>query len=231
MKLLRAIQGEARVGDLQELRGFIVNLDVAGPTARAPLAAPGAGALPNCYCGVLGKSAGLRARGGSETRGLLRAAFMPSNNPQSVIRNPQSSAFTLIELMMVVAIMVIAMALSYPAISDMVHRAPMAQAVKDVMEKCRYARAQAILTGKTMEFRIYPQDLRIEVAEAPADTVPGSTPPVNSDAAPATGGYVPKDPSDSSHTAQISGEVTLEMVDVNFTSYKEADVARVRFYP
>ena len=162
-------------------------------------------------------------------------------NPQSAIRNrlccafdssvqiARSEAFTLIEIMLVVAIMAIALTFSYPAISDMVHRAPMTQAVKDIMDACRHARSQAILTGTPMELRIYPQDMRIEVAVAPSDAVPGSTPPESSGDAPASTGYVPKSPYISS--AQISDQIRLEMVDVNFTEYKDADIARVRFYP
>lgn len=145
-------------------------------------------------------------------------------------RTPHSLGFTLIEIMLVVAILIIALAFSYPAISDMVHRAPMTQAVKDIMDACRHARSQAIITGQPMELRIYPQDMRIEVATAPADLQPGSTspPPDNGGAEPTTG-YVPKSPYISA--AKISDDLRLEMVDVNFTEYKDADLARVRFYP
>lgn len=129
--------------------------------------------------------------------------------------------------MMVVAIMLIAVAFAYPAISDMVHRAPMGQAVKDITDACRHARAQAIITGHPMELRIFPKEHRIEVGQASAESSYGSGPAVNSGDA-SQGYYHPKNPFISA--AQISDEVRLEMVDVNFSEYKDADVALVRFY-
>lgn len=140
----------------------------------------------------------------------------------------QRSAFTLIEIMLVVAILVIALAFSYPAISDMVHRAPMGQAVKDVMDVCRHARSQAILSGKPMEMRIYPQELRLEIGEVSGDADPGSTPPADT-GEPRPVMRAPPNPYIAS--AKISDEVRIEMCDVNFNEYVDQDVARVRFYP
>jgi prepilin-type N-terminal cleavage/methylation domain-containing protein len=145
------------------------------------------------------------------------------------LRTPHSRAFTLIEIMMVVAIMIIALAFSYPAISDMVHRAPMGQAVKDITDACRHARSQAIITDHPMELRIYPKEHRIEVGQASTESSYGSGPVMNTGSPPSSGYYHPKNPYISS--AQISDEVRLEMVDVNFTEYKDADVALVKFYP
>jgi prepilin-type N-terminal cleavage/methylation domain-containing protein len=59
------------------------------------------------------------------------------------------SAFTLIELMMVVAIIGLMMATGVPAILSVTREAPMRRAVNDVMEICSRARAQAILQGQT----------------------------------------------------------------------------------
>jgi prepilin-type N-terminal cleavage/methylation domain-containing protein len=155
-------------------------------------------------------------------------------------------AFTLIELMLVVAVIAIALTFSYPAMSKLVHRAPLTQAVIDVMEACRNARAQSILHATPMEIRIYPRDGRVEVSEVPVDVgansapsgggnvTPGSAPSgdsPNSDASPSAPvkRYEPKSPFKSS--AQISDEVRIEMLDVNFSDFKEAEVARVRFFP
>ena len=149
--------------------------------------------------------------------------------PHSALRTPHSAGFTLIEIMLVVAILVIALGFSYPAISDMVHRAPITQATKDIMDACRHARAKAILSGQPVELRIYPHDLRVEVVAAPADVVPGSTPPAETGEPAAKARYAPPSPFISS--AKLSEEVRFEMVDVNFVSYKDQDLARVRFYP
>lgn len=138
-------------------------------------------------------------------------------------------AFTLIEIMLVVAIMGIAMTMSYPAISDMVHRAPLSQGVRDLMEGCRKARAIAILQGSPTELRIYPQDGRIEVAAVAVDADPTVT-----ETAPKSG--IIAEPSVEAKpamgfSAQLSDRIRIEMVDVNFIEYKDADMARVRFYP
>jgi prepilin-type N-terminal cleavage/methylation domain-containing protein len=142
-------------------------------------------------------------------------------------------AFTLIEIMLVVAIMALVMMIGYPAISDMVHRGPLAQAVRDVMEGCRKARALAILQGRPMELQIYPQDGRLNVAPAPVDvdtSAAAASARAGAVAAPgAPAVAAPK--SAGGFSAQISGEVRLELLDVNFTEYKEQDMARVRFYP
>ena len=147
-------------------------------------------------------------------------------------------AFTLIEVMLVVAIIAIAFTMSFPAFTKMVHRAPMTEAVVDIMDACRNARAQAILHGSPMEVRVYPQDLRLEVAAVPVDVAadsglaqggnvtPGSAP--GPDAAPPRR-YEPKSPFKSS--AQLPDSIRIEMLDVNFTEFKDAEVARIRFYP
>ena len=139
----------------------------------------------------------------------------------------EAPAFTLIEIMLVVAIMGIAMTMSYPAISNMVHRAPLSQGVQDLMEGCRKARAIAILQGSPTELRIYPQDGRIEVAAVPVDAEPTTTetaakPVIIAD---------PETKPALGFTAQLSDSIRIEMVDVNFIEYKDADMARVRFYP
>ena len=157
---------------------------------------------------------------------MLNPSSAPCHRP--ALPNRQSGGFTLIEIMMVVAILIIALAFSYPAISDMVHRAPMTQAMKDITEACRHARSQAIITGHPMELRIFPKEHRVEVGTASVDSSSGSGPAVSSDS-PSAGYYHPKNPFISS--AQISDEVRLKMVDVNFSDYTEADVALVRFYP
>lgn len=160
----------------------------------------------------------------------------PPRTLHSALRTPHSAAFTLLELMLVVAILCIALAFSWPAIREARHRAPMTQAVKDISDACRNARSKAILSGQPMELRIYPRDMRIEVGQAPVDAPPStpdatssSSSPTPSDGAPTPTFREPPSPYISS--AQLSDEIRLEMVDVNFTDYTEADIARVRFYP
>jgi prepilin-type N-terminal cleavage/methylation domain-containing protein len=149
------------------------------------------------------------------------------------------SAFTLIELMMVVAIMGICLAFGIPAISNMVHRAPLTQAVVDVTEACRKARAIAILRDQPMEMLIY-SDGRIQVsaaqtaavADANADGSVAPPPAKNTVlAAAAAEANPPPHPQSDGFSAQLSDTVAVELIDVNFVDYMGADVARVRFYP
>jgi prepilin-type N-terminal cleavage/methylation domain-containing protein len=120
-------------------------------------------------------------------------------------RNAGFRAFTLIELMVVCAVMGVVLAMGIPAIYSALHRDPMSQAVVDVVDACQGgidhagARSLAILTGKTTELRIYPHERRIEV----------------------NGGM----------SAQISDHLYFRMLDVNFLDCRDADVATVRFYP
>lgn len=150
--------------------------------------------------------------------------------------NPQSAGFTLLELMLVVAIMIIAVAFAYPAIREARHREAMTQAMKDITDLCRRARAEAILTGQPMELRIFPHDMRFEVGQAPVDV-----PPPSPSASPAPGatddGSAPapatyrKPPSPFISSAQLSDQVRIEMFFVNFVDCQDYDMARVRFYP
>lgn len=61
--------------------------------------------------------------------------------------------FTLIEIMVVVAVMGLIMAMGLPAIIGGLKQEGMRRAVNDVVEGCRQARSQAILGGAVAELR------------------------------------------------------------------------------
>jgi prepilin-type N-terminal cleavage/methylation domain-containing protein len=85
----------------------------------------------------------------------------------SSIVNRKSSivnAFTLIELMMVVAIIGLIMATGVPAILSITHEAPLRKAVNDMMEICSHARAQAILGGQTTTIVFHPRVRRVALS-------------------------------------------------------------------
>ena len=92
-------------------------------------------------CGVRSAECGVRSRPAAAP---IRKSF---RTPRSAFRNFR--AFTLIELMMVVAIIGLIMATGVPAILSITHEAPLRKAVNDMMEICSHARAQAILGGQT----------------------------------------------------------------------------------
>jgi prepilin-type N-terminal cleavage/methylation domain-containing protein len=137
----------------------------------------------------------------------------------------RAGAFTLIELMVVVGIMAIVLALGIPFVYKARNREAMNKAVRDIVEVCSQARAQAILQGKMTELVFYCKDKRCQVAG-----YAGEKPPVPDEFAD-LGAPPPPPPSNSGMAAQIADSIAIEMLDVNLIEYKDQDFARVRFYP
>jgi Tfp pilus assembly protein FimT len=137
--------------------------------------------------------------------------------------NAPASAFTLIEIMVVVALMMIVMSMGVPIVYKTFHKQPMTKALTDVVDICSAARARAILQGTMTEVVFHPQDGRLEVSGGAGAPGVGYT----------GGGVVEVNTpgSSSSASAQLSDRVMIDMLDINLSEYKEADEARVRFYP
>jgi prepilin-type N-terminal cleavage/methylation domain-containing protein len=70
-------------------------------------------------------------------------------------------AFTLIEIMIVVAIIGIIMAMGVPSIVRTMRKEGMRKAVSDLVEACSEARATAILSGTKTDLVIRPQDRKV----------------------------------------------------------------------
>ena len=60
--------------------------------------------------------------------------------PRPTVHRPRAGAFTLIEIMIVVAIMAMVMTMSVPMIYRLWHKAPMIKAIRDVKEVLSRAR-------------------------------------------------------------------------------------------
>jgi len=128
--------------------------------------------------------------------------------------------------MIVVGIMGIVMGMSVPIVYKLWRKAPMRQAVKDIVEVCSHARARAIMHGQITYVVFHPKQNRVELAGG------GSAPPPSNEA----GGEVPLTPpaaTGSGLSAQLPREVIIEMLDINMAGveFNDADSARVRFYP
>jgi hypothetical protein len=128
--------------------------------------------------------------------------------------------------MIVVGIMGIVMAMSVPIVYKVWRKAPMTQAVKDIVEVCSHARARAIMQGHPMDVIIHPKENRLEIS--------GSVSPPNPEAKP--GGEVPLTAAaatGSGLSAQLSKDIIIETLDVNMSGieFNDVDQVRIRFYP
>jgi type II secretory pathway pseudopilin PulG len=126
--------------------------------------------------------------------------------------------------MVVVGIMAIVMTMTVPFVYKIRHREAMIKAVREVVEVCSQARAQAILQGKVTELLFYPKEKRCQVGGYAGEKSPAAE----------ESGEVekpPPPPSNSGLAAQIDDAISIEMLDVNLTEYKDHDFARVRFFP
>jgi len=143
-------------------------------------------------------------------------------------RRASLGAFTLIEIMMVVAIIGLVMTMGVPSILRATRQEPMRKAVNDVMEICSHARAQAILHGVTMTVVFHPQSGQVALASVKTANPPDSSSPSNvpmSESKPSTAD------APLLNSAQFADGIILDMLDINLLEYKDADEARVRFFP
>ena len=120
----------------------------------------------------------------------------------------------------------IVMAMSVPIVYKLWRKAPMRQAVKDIVEVCSHARARAIMQGQVTEVVFHPKQNRLELvgggsAPRPANQ-PGGEVPLSAPAATGSG-----------LSAQLDQQVIIETLDINMSGveFNDADSARVRFYP
>lgn len=124
--------------------------------------------------------------------------------------------FTLIELMITIGIIAIVMGLGVPTLVRMFHKEPLRQATTDIIEVAANARAMAILRGEMTELRFNPSERSISAGGGGGGGGGGSGE-----------GKAVRD----RHSAQWSESISLEMLDVNFLEHKNAEYARVRFFP
>src|SRR5687767_6154570 len=148
-------------------------------------------------------------------------------------------AFTLVELMIVCAIIGAVLTIAIPTIYRHFHPESLEGTVRSLVEGLSHARAHAILNGAPMELVIRPTDRSFSVVQA-STTTSDSTPARleshnvageewrmaerNAPGVTSSGGG-------GVFSGKISEKILIEMVDVNFVEYKDAEAARVRFYP
>jgi len=141
--------------------------------------------------------------------------------------------FTLIELMIVVAILGLIAAMGVPSMLQSFKKEGMRKAVSDVMDVCSKAREQAIMSGRTKMVVFHPHDKRLEVADAIATQEVAGTPGIGLDTPDATPAPAANSStqSDKISSTTLPDEVEIAMLDINQFDCVEADEAHVRFYP
>jgi Tfp pilus assembly major pilin PilA len=130
--------------------------------------------------------------------------------------------------MIVVSIMGIVMTMGVPIVYKLWRKAPMRQAVKDIVEVCSHARARAILHGQPTAVVFHPKQNLVQLVDGGSSSAPHPADPAGSDvplSAPAATG--------SGLSAQLPKEIIIETLDINMSGVEFNDVesARVRFYP
>jgi prepilin-type N-terminal cleavage/methylation domain-containing protein len=169
------------------------------------------------------------------SRELRVESRMSARGGRSVIRprlstlDPRSpAAFTLLEVMMVVAIIGLMMTMSVPAILRTMHQEPLRKAVNDVMNICSHARAQAILHGVTTCVVFHPRSKEVTLT-----AITSTNAMDDFSSAGKTGGdrKTPAYDASALNSAKFSDSVTIDMLDINLTEYKDANEAQVRFFP
>jgi prepilin-type N-terminal cleavage/methylation domain-containing protein len=131
-----------------------------------------------------------------------------------------SRGFTLIELMIVMAIVGIVMVIGIPSFVKVWHKDALRKSVADVVEVCSHARARAILQGSVSEVVFHAKDGRFEVVSAVSQSGEGNSAPVPSNPAASSG-----------LSGQLPEDVGVAKLSINGVSSMESEIAKVRFYP
>lgn len=126
------------------------------------------------------------------------------------------AGFTLIEIMIVIMIMALVLTIGIPSLYHSMTKESMRKSVADVVEICSHARARAILTGRPTELVIRPADGVLGIGNAPSIEALDESSNKTTSAA---------------NGVRIPDRISIEMLDINFQEYKDAEEARVRFYP
>lgn len=113
--------------------------------------------------------------------------------------------FTLLEIMMVVAIMGLVVAMGMPSFVNALKKEGMRKAVDEITEVCRHAREQAILKGITTSVTFHPVDRTFQLDAA---GLPNQV----------TGGTLPEG-------------VDFAMLDINLEDFGASPWAKVFFHP
>ena len=141
-----------------------------------------------------------------------RDRFFSIANRQSPIGN---AAFTLIEIMIVVAIIGLFAAMGVPSIAKALQKDGMRKAVSDFEDVCFSAREQAIITNQKVAVVIYPRERRFGVEGTAAGNA----------------GTVVNTHSGKTLVATLPDGIQFGMLDIFRQDYVQSDWAKIFFNP
>lgn len=132
--------------------------------------------------------------------------------------------FTLVEIMIVVAIMAIVMTVGVPSMYRAMRKNDLARAINDTIEGCKLARDRAILDGVPYQFIVKAESGELAVAPAPREgnQPDGANPAGSSSTAGAPYEDFPR---------KLGEDVMIQLVGVNFVELMDAPEAKARFFP
>ena len=128
-------------------------------------------------------------------------------------------AFTLVEIMVVVAIIAILVGISVPTIRAYFNQAPLEKAISDLEGLCRTARAEAIVKQRSMLLTLNDGDNSLTLATAPR---------VVSEPDEVTGELV-RTTEEASVLDQVTLDVELQIIEPQ--SLELGEDLQIRFYP
>jgi type II secretion system protein H len=142
------------------------------------------------------------------------------------------TAFTLIEILVVCAIIGIVMTIAVPSIYRQLHPESMQKAVNDIKDACDLARGHAVLNGSTMRLVINNREKQISVVQGEASraepmdrleskSVSGEEWRME-DRRPSAGAGV--------FTVKLADSIMIEGIRLNLKDYTEDEVVEVNFY-
>lgn len=135
----------------------------------------------------------------------------------------RTAAFTLIELMIVVGIMLLIAGTGIPPFARAMRKEGLRKAVSDVVEGCSHARAHAILQGVPTEL-IVRADGQISVRPMAARKTEDGIESIGLETSSTAGGA-------ATFTGRLPDDIAVKALGVNFQDQMEQAEAHVRFFP
>lgn len=128
-----------------------------------------------------------------------------------VKRWPHRSAFTLIEIMLVIGLMAIVLGMGAPSFYQAFKKEPMRRLMTGLQAACRDARSQAILQGHPVKVVIQAGGRKFFVEGGGSSSAAL--------------------PSGVTTSGEVPDSIGIELLEVNLMSFMNEDQARIRFFP